>query len=371
MNINETALIVIDSGFSVEAIARAKRVIAIYDVPRGRKVVGEPVVSSDALAAFAGDPMHHGTIVLEKLLDVLPEAPVILVRAFGDNNSVSRTEWAADGGIAREGWTEAYVWAVEVCRSKGLRSVANCSFGGFIHAMDGTGWESFQLAKATGPGMPNHVVVVAAGPGDGRASHASWKQLRNDTVTVSALQHRTSKYNVWAGKESDETPVDWTLTVMRDGDVLHFIDGAKVPENMWNQRRQSTFSIDGSGFVQFVMQRKSLGDTGGGDSEGILGFDIWLGNEGTGAFLDHVDSKMISEPAIFPHVIAVGLNVGIYAPDQTVVGAKPEVLVHGRGQVSFQTPRVTAKVAQLLMESEAGLDIDQVRERLGKYPDLG
>ena len=32
--------------------------------------------------------------------------------------------------IATRGWTEAYLWAVELCRKLGIGSVANCSFGG-------------------------------------------------------------------------------------------------------------------------------------------------------------------------------------------------------------------------------------------------
>lgn len=369
MGTQETALIVIDSGFSMEAIRRVKRVVAVIDLTNDRTVIGEPHVKLEELEAFAGDTLHHGTIVLEKLAERLPDAPYILIRAFGHDNRCVRTEWL-DGRISRRGWTEAYRDAVELCRARGLRSVANCSFGGFIHAMDGTGWEAFQLAHETGIGKPNHIVVAAAGRGDGRASHASWLQMRNDTVTVHAYQENDTKYNFWG--LHDQVPATdraWRLKVLRDGNVIQEIDGGRVPGNLWNGRQQETFWVPGSGHIQLMLERHNPGGATE-DGAGVQRFDVWVATEGSAVFFDHVDETLISEPACLPQVIAVGLHVGKYAPNQSEPDAKPECFVHGRGQISFHTPRVTAAVARLLSATVADLDVGQVRKLLGKYPQV-
>ncbi len=161
MNLNETALIVIDSGFSKESIGRTGRVIAAYDLVKGRSLTGSPTLSAESLDAFAGDPLNHGSIVLDKLACLVPGAPFILIRALSADNHLCRTQWSS-GAVVRNGWTEAYRWAVNICRTNGLRSVANCSFGSFADGVAGSGWESFQLAQETGAGKPNHIVVAAA-----------------------------------------------------------------------------------------------------------------------------------------------------------------------------------------------------------------
>jgi hypothetical protein len=361
---NETALIIIDTGFSQHAMATAKRIIAINDLskPDSGIVVGDPYVSEKDLAAFAGDPIHHGTIVLERLMARLPDAPVILVKALDANKSFMRTQWGHDGGIARQGWSEGYRWAVALCRRLGMRSVTNCSFGAFIHASDGTGWEAHQVQQETGPGKPNHIVVVAAGPGDGRAQHASWKQLPGETIVSS-----DTKYNLWSAREDG---AHWLLTVRLNGHDLFTVDSRNVPPNMWNQRKQQTFHVRGSGRVQLAMQLRKSGTTDDGINEGALRFDVWVDGTMSASFLNRIDPTLISEPAIFAECIAVGLRRGVYAPDQRQLGAKPEVLLPGGEQISFRIPEVVAEVARMLRDSDADLDVDAVRARLGKYPDL-
>jgi hypothetical protein len=365
---HETALIIIDSGFSQQAIARARRVIAINDLISGRVVVGNPNVSEEDLAEFAGDSLHHGTIVLERLMDRVPDMPVILVRSLNEGESLfARTTWNDDGTIAQQGWTEAYRWAVDLCRKLGMRSVANCSFGAFIHASDGTGWEAHQVSQETGPGKPNHVMVVAAGVGDGRPQHASWRQLSGETIPVSVQQFGDAKYNLWSAAENGAL---WQLTVMLNGEELFTIDSRNVPRNMWNQRRQQTFTVRGEGRVELVMHVDRTGTTDDGINEGALRFDVWAPSDMSALFLNRVDLTLISEPAIFSEVIAVGLRRGVYAENQTQEGVKPEVLLPGGEQISFRIPEVVAEVARMLRDSAEDLDVDLVRARLGKYPKL-
>jgi hypothetical protein len=365
---HETALIIIDSGFSQQAIDRARRVIAINDLPSGRVVIGNPTVSAEDLAEFAGDSLHHGTIVLERLMDRVPDMPVILVRALGERgSSFMRTSWNDDGTIAEQGWTEGYRWAVDLCRKLGMRSVANCSFGAFIHASDGTGWEAHQVSKETGPGKPNHIMVVAAGPGDGRAQHASWRQLPGETIPVSVQQREDAKYNLWSASEKGAL---WQLTVYLNGEEQFTIDSRNVPRNLWNQRKQQTFTVRGEGRVDLVMHVDSTGTTDDGVNEGALRFDVWAPSDMSACFLSRIDLTLISEPAIFSEVIAVGLRRGVYAENQTQEGVKPEVLLPGGEQISFRIPEVVAEIARMLRDSAEDLDVVAVRNRLGKYPKL-
>lgn len=376
MQLKETALVVIDSGFNTESIARARRVVAIYDLPAGVASIGSPTVSQAVLERFSDDPMKHGSLVLDKLTAILPDAPYILIRAFRrDKQILQRTEWSG-GRISTPGWCEAYRWAVDLCRKNGWRSVTNCSFGGFIHGMDGTGWEAFQLSHETGRGKPNHIVVAAAGAGDARASHASWSHLPCDTVTVKVVQKRDSMYNLWAARQAAEGACSlglpsrqWLLTVKRDGRVLFHVDGTNVPFNIWNQRQQQTFWVHGQGSVELVFERRTGSDTACGDSQCAQRFDVWLTSDRSASFLNYVDPTLIAEPAIFPHVIAVGLRNGSYAPDQAAAGTKPDVLLPGAGPISFRAPELTAAIGRLLMESDTDLDVEQVRALLGKYPD--
>lgn len=349
-NAIETCLIVIDSGFSLESL-RDARVLAVRDLSTGAIVVGAPEVGEQQLQKFAGDPLNHGSIVLKKLRALAPDAPVILIRVIDEDGRIIRTGWQG-GEIGTDGWTEAYIWAVDLCKQRGLTSVANCSFGGVIHAADGTGWESHQLARVTGPRHLGHVLVAAAGPGDGRSVHASWLVEPGATRWIMARQTESTTYNFWAGSSHQM----WWLTVRRDQAVVGSFQGSGLDGNMWNQRQQLTFDVEGGGDVTFEF---SLA----GEAQTLLKCDCWVRGEQTARFLNYVDTRLIAEPAVFPHVIAVGLRSGSYAPDQFEPGAKPDVLVSGGDQVSFRTPEVTAAVARLL-SSDPRLDVVKVKEAL-------
>jgi len=357
------ALIVIDSGYSQTALERsAARVVGICDVYKWRTASGAPFVDAERLASFAGDPMNHGSIVLEKLATLAPEAPIVLVRAYGPDVKLIRTTWE-EGRQAAPGWTEGYLWAVTLCKGLGLASVANCSFGGFTHAMDGTGWESFQLGQAIGSGKPGHALVAAAGPGDGRATHAAWVTLPGEQCRVEVLQKQTSSYNLWASGLARQ---DWLLEVWHGDRLLRSFAGQQVPLNFWNQRQQLTFSIEGSGEILLKLACPAI--SGHEESAGTR-FDCWIEAGAGASFLNHVDPTLIAEPAVFPQVISVGLQSGSYAASQSWPDGKPDVLLPDGGVISFRLPEVTAAVATVLA-GEPELDVDGVRARLGKYPRL-
>jgi len=341
----ENFLIVIDSGFSPESLREA-RVIATRDCRNGNTLVGEPFVTSEQLQAFAGDPLNHGSIVLEKLLALAPNTPVILIRAIAENNTVIRTRWH-DGQVVQEGWTEAYMWAVELCRKLGATSVANCSFGGIVHAADGTGWESHQLAQVTGSGKAGHILVAAAGAGDGRAVHASWFTQPGATTVLQGRQNDSTHYNFWSGAAHQE----WWLTVRLNGHVVGEFQGSGLDSNMWNDRQQLTFFVEGSGEVFFDFAL-------GASAEAPLHCDCFC-TDGA-RFANYVDPRLVSEPAVFPHVIATGLRFSNYGQGS---GNKPEILVDGEGPISFRTPEVTVAAARLLL-ADPTFDVDQVREAL-------
>lgn len=370
----DTAVIVIDTGFDQRSIsAVASRVIAIYDLSGldPVTVTGSPV-TADVLSAFAGDPMQHGSIVLNRLAALLPDAPFVLIRAYGTDSRTRRTVWSADGKIGSPGWTEAYRWAVQHCRTLGLATVANCSFGGYIHALDGSGWEAFQLAHEVGSGKAGHIVVAAAGPGDGRASHASWLNLPYETVSVNVHQREDTLYNLWESKQMG-TPCDvaggWRLDVRRDGDFMFSVHSDYVPLNPWNGRRQQTFWVGGSGHVSLTLTRLG-GDTICGDRSCAQRFDCWVTSDGSASFLDHVDTVLVAEPAVFSEVIAVGLTSGSYGPEQAQPGVKPDVLLPGSGPISFRAPELTAAIAVLLRDGHDNLDVNGIRTLLGKFPDV-
>ena len=86
-------------------------------------------------------------------------------------------------------------------------------------------------------------------------------------------------------------------------------------------------------------------------------------------FLDHVDETTIAEPAVFPEVIAAGLQSGSYAPNQADASAKPEILLPGEGPISFRLPSLTAMVARWL-SLDPGLDVAAVKARLLSVPVL-
>lgn len=349
-NAIETCLIVIDSGFSLESLRDAK-VLAVRDLASDATVVGAPLVGENELRAFAHDPLNHGSIVLQNLRKLAPDAPVILVRVIGEDGRIIRTGWR-NGEVVTAGWTEGYIWAVELCKQLGLTSVANCSFGGITHAGDGTGWEAHQLAQVTGAGLPGHVLVAASGPGDGRSVHASWFVEPGATKWVAARQSESTSYNFWAGVAHQA----WWLTVRHNGNVVGRYEGSGLDSNMWNQRQQLTFDVEGSGDVTFEFTLSA-------QAQSSLRCDCWVRGEESSRFLNFIDARLIAEPAVFPHVIATGFRSGSYAPDQFQPDAKPDVLVDGGGQISFRTPEVTAAVAKLL-SSDPTLDVVQVRQLL-------
>lgn len=362
----KTAFIVIDSGFERDAIRRAN-VIGVYDLRTGLQAEGAPFVADNVLDAFAGDPGRHGTIVLEKFLDCIPAAPVILVRAFGDDGLIT-TQWGGydaafrGGSVTRSGWTEALLWAVGVCRARSLQSVTNCSFGGFRHAADGTGWEASRLSEAIAGG--GHIIVAAAGAGDGRSAHASWCVPGGGQTQVKVFQRHTATYNLWADV-CRETGDDrqWSVEVYnRRGHKVYEVHSRHLMSNIWNGKQQQRFQIGGDGEFTLVVR-----STAGGECAAPIAFHCWSVDSDHAYFLSHVDPLLVVEPAVFPDVIAVGLQHGIYSPRQAEIGQKPDVLVPGDGPISFRAPELAALIANLL-EAEPGLGVQAVRDRLGKYP---
>jgi hypothetical protein len=169
-----TAIIIIDSGFDAGSMKGAENVIGICDLNDCRTEVGAPFLSQAQLAAFANDPGRHGSIVLEQVRERMPDAPLILIRAIDPEQGLIRTGWS-NGVQISPGWTEAYLWAVELATARGMRSVANCSFGGYMHALDGTGWESFQLSKVSGAGKPGTSSWLPPVPATvERRTHPGW-----------------------------------------------------------------------------------------------------------------------------------------------------------------------------------------------------
>jgi len=336
-------MIVIDSGFSPQSL-RDANVIAICDLRTGIKLVGEPSLRAEQLSFFANDPQNHGSIVLEKLRAFMPQSPVILIRAIDDDGNVIRTRWH-NGQVCTDGWSEAYLWAVEICRQRGMTSVANCSFGGIAHAADGTGWEAFQISQVTGAGKAGHVLVAAAGPGDGRAVHASWFTEPGTTTLVEAGQGQSTEYNFWAGSAHQR----WWLTARLNGAVVGHAEGENLDGNIWNHRQQLTFRIEGRGHVSFEFAMPS-------DAKAPLQCECFCHD--TARFANHIDTRLVTEPAAFPQVIAVGLLMGSYGG-----GNKPELFVAGNGAISFHTPMVTAAVAKILLTNPE-YDVEKVLQVL-------
>jgi hypothetical protein len=366
------AAIIIDTGFSQESLADAQ-VIAFYDLLNGRTAAGAPFLTSEQIRSFAGDPHGHGSEVLGRLRQITKELPLVLIRAFrgGQDSSLIRTGFA-NGRQVSPGWTEAYIAAVELCQKLGYSTVANCSFGGYTHACDGTGWESFQLGRVTGPGRPGHIVVAAAGPGDGRAAHASWLTFPGEATSIRIFQEGTTTYNFWAGlpahgqAASKDAPDDWALAVYSYDGVQAVHYGSQIVPNFWNGCRQLTFTVDGAGLFELKLERKPVANGAQGNA---LQFDCWTLADGSSYFLNHVDPQLIAEPAVFPQVLAVGLSARKYSGRQAAPDEKPEVLLGGSDAISFRIPEVTAAVAALLA-SDPLLDIKGVRALLGKYPQL-
>jgi hypothetical protein len=391
-----SAAIIIDTGFSFESLQSARNnILAVMDARTGSVITGFPFISwehnAEVFNSFAGDPFNHGSMVLGALMKQIPDLPVILIRAFDETGRLIRTTFQ-DGKIVKPGWTEAYLTAVHICRVLGIASVANLSFGGYVHSVDGSGWEAHCLASVTGPGKPGHIVVAGAGSGNGHPVHSSWRTEPGAMTEVCAVQESTTTYNFWCAADSNSHQAnDWLLEVFVDGKKLgEEFSGGLIP-NLWNNRKQVTFGVEGSGTVTIRTTRFWKADTRYGDLLGLnallshsmterpfhcavpstlsiqrrvdnLRFDCWINQTGSGAkFLDHEDPMSIAEPAIFPHVIAVGLTSGLYSPDQADANAKPDLLIEGDGPISFRLPEVTAAIAKALAQ-DSSLDVVQVRK---------
>jgi hypothetical protein len=294
-----------------------------------------------------------------------------------------RTGWS-DGKISRPGWTDAYLAVVDFCTRRGYATVTNCSFGGYTHAMDGTGWEAHSLRQVTGQGKPGHIVIAGAGAGTRRALHASWRTEPATHTDVRAWQRKPTTYNFWCGASARElASCDWSLEVFLNGQEIAQYSSQHITANIWNQRKQLTFTVPGEGLVTFRVCRFSCDDAIEGGAEQAEGdsasgssptpfpapstdvhrFDMWINHQDDAEFLDHVDETTIAEPAVFPEVIAAGLQSGSYAPNQADPQAKPEILLSGAGPISFRLPSLTAMVARWLA-AEPGLDVTAVKARL-------
>ncbi|HMO23099.1 MAG TPA: hypothetical protein PKC98_19225, partial [Candidatus Melainabacteria bacterium] len=169
---------------------------------------------------------------------------------------------------------------------------------------------------------------------------------------VLARQKTTTTYNLWAGLDG-ETCSDWELEISLNGEKVAYYQSGWLSSNFWNNRTQLTFTVHGEGEVKLSLNAK----------DGTGRFDCWINHQDDAHFISHEDPHLISEPAIFPEVIAVGLKVGKYSPDQGEIDRKPEVLLDGGGPVSFRLPEVVLKIAAWL-ESDGTLDSDEVRKRL-------
>jgi len=395
-----SAVIIIDTGFSLESLQTASKIIATIDVRNGNVTTGLPYLTwehnADALNAFAGDDYNHGSMVLSALMRKSPEQPVILVRAY-EHGRVLRTAWE-NGKISKNGWTEAYLTAVHICKKMGLTSVANLSFGGHTHAADGTGWESFVLGSVTGPGKPGHIVVAGAGTGTGDNIHASWVTKAGRSTEVTAFQQSPAMYNFWCAAPEDSPQFgDWLLEVFLNGRKIGEEYGCDLIPNFWNNRRQVTFHLDEPGEVKIRTTRFSPEEKPKGASHQGLDlsltsdephaettsrpfrcvkapalslakkqnsddfrFDCWIHQGGYDAkFVNHKDAMVIAEPAIFPHVIGVGLQNGTYSANQNELGAKPDILIEGDGPISFRLPEVVADIADQLA-ADPTLDVEAI-----------
>jgi hypothetical protein len=391
-------VIIIDTGFSRSSLQSARKIIAALDVDTCHVATGSPYLSweqhADQLGIIARDDLNHGSLVLKSLLAADPDRPVILVRAYDEDVRLIRTTFAG-GRQVKPGWVEAYRTAVAICRQRGFASVANLSFGGYTHAMDGSGWESHCLARETGAGMPGHIVLAGAGAGNGVAIHASWSTAPGTTMEVKAFQSGPTTYNLWCAADAGAPEAnDWLLEVFLNDRKVGQELASHVAPNLWNNRKQVTIHVPGAGQVRFCTSRFFRSDAGfggiasgfgGGDSQQLLTasgmrtakqvsnsassvdalrFDCWVVQSDCDAmFLDHKDMMSIAEPAIFPHVIAVGLKSGEYAANQTEPGAKPDLLIDGKGPISFRLPEVAARVARML-DLDPALDVVAVRQRL-------
>lgn len=392
----KNAVIVIDSGFSQDVVAQVKNLIGFYDLNSGIAVTGAPLIKGDqaqfVLQNLCRDPLDHGSIVLRGLLLRKPDCAFVLVRAFDDAGALQRTGWS-NGQVVSDGWVEAYLWARQLCASRGFTSVANLSFGGYSHAQDGSGWESFKLASVVGSGnsigsgksvssahenpasanLAGHVLVAATGPGDGRGLHCSFTASEN--TVVHGYQGSTSVYNLWVDRSvsSSAQHCHWHLLVKMNGREVAQHQGRLIPRNIWNDRQQLTFVLEGEGNFEFsitpasapVASAQEPADRASAayDAIATTRFDIFVAQGADACFFDHVDAEAISEPACLSQVIAVGLRTGSYGNCMVNGIAKPEVKLAGGGPISFRIAEVTALVASLL-EADPAMNIAQVRQKV-------
>src|SRR6185503_14783204 len=101
---SEAAIIIIDSGFNLESLQGASRVLGICDLNDCKTETGAPFLSQAQLDAFANDPGRHGSIVLENIRALAPDAPLVLIRAIDPDSGLIRTGWR-NGVQVSPGWT--------------------------------------------------------------------------------------------------------------------------------------------------------------------------------------------------------------------------------------------------------------------------
>ncbi|MBS1996272.1 MAG: hypothetical protein JSS86_08180 [Cyanobacteria bacterium SZAS LIN-2] len=364
-NKGRVAVIILDSGFSPEVLARVRNLLAYQDLNTGLSLVGKPFIQGEArgfLHSIARDPLNHGSIILERLLDMDPDLPLVLVRAFAPQGGLIRTGFE-QGAVVADGWTEAYLWAQNICAQKGYMSVANFSFGGFHHTLDGQGWENFQLSRVVGPGKPGHLLAGAAGPGDGRAVHASLtvEPGKDKTGYLHAIQSGDATYNLLVDRLVDGAEVcDFEIEATFNGQHLFHYRGLDLRPNIWNGKQQFTFDVYPQGFG-VAGGELTLAITVAG--ERAARFDVFISREDGSYFRDCVDSELVCEPALYDSVIAVGLGDAAYGVCRVGGIKKPEVLVSGHGPISFRTPEVTFALVKMLAENP-NLDVPAARAQL-------
>lgn len=362
MSNKDCAVIIIDSGFSREATAKIRRLLGVYDLSSGLAMVGSPYLAPDSELVrelFCGDELNHGTIILEKLLAMDSELPVILVKAFEHGKRVNTG--FADGRVVQDGWVEGYLFARDLAQKRGMTSVANLSFGGFSHAMDGTGYEAFVLERAASQLPAGHVLVAAAGPGDGRPIHAGLVLPGGASGAITGYLEGQAGYNFWVDRLSaitsqNQSSKDWFLEVFLGGQKVLEMDGKDLPDNFWNMRQQLTFSLEGRGELKLQLNNRSASE---------IRFDCYIDKNDVGQalFLDNLDNDLVCEPAVLSQVIAVGLAEGQYGSPVVKGISKPEIRVEGSGPISFRAPEIVFRVAQML-KAEPDLTTGDVRDRL-------
>ena len=200
-------------------------------------------------------------------------------------------------------------------------------------------------------------MVAAAGAGNGAARRASGKVQADSTTEIGIYQNGEAAYNLWM---SADTPADWNLSLYQGDHCFYNVDGTNIARNFWNNRQQVTFKSSIAGDGRLVLSH-------GKSNPRPLSFDCWV-QEGQASFLDHINPELVSEPAVFPDVVSVGIKDLSYSPFQNEAGHKPDVLIPGVGPVSFRTPEVTLAVGRMLKENPQ-LDCRQIQKLLGKHPE--